>query len=217
MAANQVQTTYSTAPEPLDTRQREMLAIRTAGAQFEALKCTDKSYSAAGITFVQDGRFTKAKWDGMTVASLVGRFNKDALLATIRSNIADHAHWVGVDIIPVLKAKLALPHGHAFRLDMDPQLTHIRNRGTNKVSGYVGGQPSADKQGLQLHAEFQICLQYCKAQLTVAGGDRLNPGANLLIDGEETVTAETYPELGEKIAQVFNLAISRATAPGSMQ
>ncbi|MHC5194752.1 hypothetical protein ACYSUW_13455 [Pseudomonas frederiksbergensis] len=217
MAANQVKTTYSIAPEPLDARQREMLAIRTAGAQFEALKCTDKSYSAAGITFVQDGRFTKAKWDGMTVASFIGRFNKEALLATIRSNIADHAHWVGVDITPVLKAKLVLPKGHAFRMDIEPQLAQIRNRGTNKISGYVGGQPSPDQQALQLHAEFQISLQSCQAQLVVAGGDRLSRGANLLIDGEETVTAETYAELGEKITQAFNLASARAAAATPMQ
>ncbi len=217
MNAHQVQATYSIAPEPLDARQREMLAIKTAGAKFEALKCADMSYSTAGISFVQDGRFTKAKYDGMTVASFVGRFNKDTLLATIRSNIADHAHWVGVDIIPVLKSKLALPQGYVFRLDMEPQLAEIRNRGTSKVSGYIGGRPSADKQALQIHAEFQISVQACRAHLTVAGGDRLNPGANLLIDGEETVTAETYAELGEKIAQAFNLATARATANVSMQ
>lgn len=217
MVANQVQSTYSIAPEPLDTRQRELLAIKHAGAMFEALKCADKSYTAAGVSFVQDGRFTKAKYADMTVASFIGRFCKETLLATIRSNIADHAHWVGVDITPALMSKLALPQGYAFRLDMEPQLDEIRNRGRNKVSGYVGGKPSADRQALQIHAEFRICLHACQAYLTVAGGDRLNPGEDLLIDGENTVTAETYPELGEKIAQIFNLAVARAAGPDSIQ
>lgn len=217
MAANQIQTNYCIAPDPLDGRQRELLAIKTAGAQFEALKCADKSYSAAGITFVQDGRFTKAKYEGMTVASFIGRFNKESLLAAIRSNIADHANWVGVDIIPVLKSKVVLPEGYAFRLDMLPQLDEIKNRGSNKISAFIGGKPVTDQQPMQLHAEFQICLQSCQAHLTVAGGDRLNPGANLLIDGEDIVIADTYPELGEKIARAFNLAIARATATASMQ
>ncbi|MGE8063756.1 hypothetical protein [Pseudomonas sp. NPDC089569] len=217
MVANQVQSTFCCVPKPMDIHQREMLAIKAAGALFEAMKCADKSYSAAGITFVQDGRFTKAKFKGITVASLIGRFNKESLLNTIRSNIADHAHWVGVDIVPILTSQIILPQGYTFRLDMEPQLIEIRNRGTRMVSGYVRGKPSADNQALQFHAEFHIGLQACQAHLIVSAGDRLNPGEDLLAEGEHIVTAETYPELGEKIAQRFNQAIARATATSSMQ
>jgi hypothetical protein len=208
MISERNQTPQSNIPEPLNARQREMLAIKAAGAKFEALKCADISYSAAGVTFVQDGRFTKAIHNTMTVASFVGRFNKESLLATIRSNIADHAKWVGVDIIPVLKSELLLPEGHGFRLDMDHQLDGIKKRGCNMVSGYIGGKPSEENK-LQIHAEFQIFLNECRASLIIATGDRLSNGADLLDEGERVVTAETYPELGAKIALVFNQAISR--------
>lgn len=209
MISDRNQTSHSNIPEPLNSRQREMLAIKAAGAQFEALKCVDISYSAAGVTFVQDGRFTKAVLNSMTVASFVGRFNKDSLLAAIRSNIADHAKWVGVDIEPVLKSDLLLPEGHVFRLDIEQQLDSIKKRGSNKVSGYIGGKPCAENK-LQVHAEFQIFLNECRACLIIATGERLNNGADLLNAGESIVTAETYPELGAKIAQVFNQAIGRA-------
>lgn len=197
-------------PDPLTAREREILAIMHARAMFGALKCADMAYSAAGVTFVQDGRFTKAIFDNMTVASFEGRFSKELLLSVIRSNIADHGKWVGMDITPVLEQNLVLPAGHVFRLDIAPQLDEIKKRGSNKFSAYVGGQPSATSSDVQVHAEFRISLHECQAHLTIATGDRLNSGESLLQEGECVVSAETYPELAEKIALSFNLAVGRA-------
>ena len=197
-------------PEPLTAREREILAIMHAEAMFDALKCADKPYSAAGVSFVQDGRFTKAICNNMTVASFEGRFSKENLLAVIRSNISDHGKWVAVDLALALEEKLMLPEGHVFRLDMTPQLDEIKNRGSNKITAYVGGKAAASPSGVQVHAEFRICLQACEAHLTVATGDRLNSGDTLLNEEESQVAAETYPELGEKIALIFNQAAGRA-------
>jgi hypothetical protein len=103
-----------TIPPKLDERETEMLATRVRAACFESLGCADMSYARAGVSFEQDGRFTKAKHSGFTVASMMGRFSKEVLLNTIRSNIADSTRQVANEVFPRLKNSLLLPRGHVI-------------------------------------------------------------------------------------------------------
>ncbi|KPC02258.1 hypothetical protein QO021_28790 (plasmid) [Pseudomonas amygdali pv. lachrymans] len=195
-----------TIPPQLDKRETEMLGTRVRAACFESLGCAEMSYARAGISFEQDGRFTKAKHSGLTVASMMGRFSKELLLKTIRSNIAESTHQVAIDFFPRLKSTLVLPRGHVFAYDVDASVLQVAQRGSRRITAYVF-RPLGSS-GDTFYSEIHLDLQVCQAQITFKIGDRWGCGQTILGDNQVTVQADTYRELSDLVSLTFNGAYS---------
>lgn len=199
-----------TIPPQLDERETEMLGTRVRAACFESLSCADMSYARAGIAFEQDGRFTKAKHSGLTVASMIGRFSKELLLTTIRSNIADSTREVAKDIFPRLKDGLDLPRGHVIGYDVDASVLQVAKRGSRRITAYVF-RPLGSS-GDTFYSEIHIDLQACQALITFKIGDRWGGGPSILMANQVGLEAETYNDLSDLICLTFNRAYSTHTA-----
>lgn len=193
---------YCTIPPQLDERATEMLGTRVRAACFESLSCAEMSYARAGITFEQDGRFTKAKHSGLTVASMIGRFSKESLLTTIRSNIAESTRLVANDIFPRLKTGLVLPRGHVIGYDVDASVLQVAKRGSRRLTAFVF-RPLGSS-GETFYSEIHIDLQACQAQINFKIGDRWGGGRTILAANQVAVQAETYSELSDRVSSTFN-------------
>lgn len=191
-------------PPQLSLRETEILGTRVRAACFDALACADKSYAMAGVTFEQDGRFTKAKLNGHTVASMIGRFSKGLLLQTIRRNIGDSARTVGTEVMTLLKQKLTLPADHVMAFDIEAGLHEVVHRGSRRLTAYVFKVPGSRVS--PYFGEVHIDLYACQATLTLKEGDRWGAGNSVIAREFETVEAETYGELSEKLALNFSTA-----------
>ncbi len=199
-----------TIPPKLDERETEMLATRVRAACFESLGCADMSYPRAGVSFEQDGRFTKAKHSGFTVASMMGRFSKEVLLNTIRSNIADSTRQVANEVFPRLKNSLLLPRGHVIGYDVDASVLQVAQRGSRRITAYVF-RPLGSS-GDSFYSEIHLDLQACQAQITFKIGDRWGGGPTILPANQGTLQADTYSELCEIVSLTFNGAYSAQLA-----
>ncbi|MBM5458577.1 hypothetical protein H8F21_13490 [Pseudomonas sp. P66] len=197
----------STMPPKLDVRETEMLGTRVRAACFDALACSDMNYSAAGITFERDGRFTKAKHSGFTVVSMMGRFSKGQLLQALRRNIADSARAVASDVFDQLKRDLKLPRGHVIGFDVAASLHQVEHRGSRRLTAHVFRPPGAVCRAF--YGEINIDLYACQAQISLKEGELWGDGSSLLNGENLNLQADTYSELCVLIAEAFN----RVTSP----
>lgn len=193
-------------PEQLMEDECEQLQTKVHKAMYEALACADTPFAKAGITFVQDGRFSKAKHSGYTVASFVGRFDKLGLGALIRRNLADSAKYLGATIKTVIESNLKLPADHHFSFDVERNAEEVMRRGSDRITALVTNPSAAIYDPDQVYAEFGIRMDECSAWMIVKSGSKFGTGDTLLEPNETTLVASTYAELGEKIAAAFNAA-----------
>ncbi len=196
-------------PPQLNERETEMLGTRVRAASFDALACSDMNYAAAGITFEQDGRFTKVKHSGFTVVSLMGRFSKGLLLQTLRRNLADSSREVAKLVFPRLRRDLQLPRGHVIGFDVAASVHQVEHRGSRRLTAYVFRPPGETSCGY--YGELNIDLYSCQAQISLKEGERWGGGASLLSADSMTLIADTYSELCAVIAETFNVAVGKAS------
>jgi len=196
-------------PPQLNERETEMLGTRVRAASFDALACSEMNYAAAGITFEQDGRFTKVKHSGFTVVSLMGRFSKGLLLQTLRRNLADSSREVAKIVFPRLKSDLQLPQGHVIGFDVAASVHQVEHRGSRRLTAYVFRPPGETSCGY--YGELNIDLYSCQAQISLKEGERWGGGASLLGADSITLIADTYSELCAVIAETFNGAVDKAS------
>lgn len=200
----------SNIPPKLDERETEMLGTRVRAAMFDALACADLPYATAGVTFEQDGRFTKAKHSGYTVVSLMGRFSKGILLQALRQNIAESAHEVACVLRDMFPRDLKLPSGHVFGFDVAASVFQVKHRGSRRLTAYVFQPPgSVGEERPTYHGEIHVDLYTCHAVITLKDGERWGGGTSVF-DGETVeVRADTYGELFCLISETFNNAVAQ--------
>ncbi|HCL4131008.1 TPA: hypothetical protein N2C61_002094 [Pseudomonas aeruginosa] len=177
-------------------------SMRACAAMIQALACSSKGFTRAGVTFEKNGLLTHAMHSGQVVAVLSGGFCMQKVLDCIRSNIADHAQHVALHLKPTLDA-LALPAGHVLRLDMAQNLADILNRGSCRLSAQV--HAAAHDAPNQIHADFQFFLGECRLLLLLKAGDRFDAGEVMI---NEELVAETYSGLAESAVAAVNQAIA---------
>ncbi len=181
----------------------QVQSMRACAAMIQALACSSKGFTRAGVTFEKNGLLTHAMHSGKVVAVLSGGFCMQNVLDCIRSNIADHAQQMALHIKPTLDA-LALPAGHLLRLDMAQNLADILNRGSCRLSAQV--HAAAHDTPNQIHADFQFFLGECRLLLLLKAGDRFDAGEIMI---NEELVAETYSDLAESAVAAVNQAIAR--------
>jgi len=194
-------------PEPLTPEAHNRLLMNARTAMYAALACADKTFGQAGITFVQDGRFTKAIHSECTVATFQGQFSKQVLLEAIRANIADDAMWVGTELAQFLRAQLKLPAGHYFSFDVARNVHEIKMRGSNKLSAFVTNPTAGYYNPDQVYAEFRVRMDECSALMIVKSGSQFGTGATFLAEHSAEVHAGSYEELAVKMTTAFNDAV----------
>ena len=196
-------------PEALTPEAHTQLLTKVRAAQYAALACADKTFGRAGITFVQDGRFTKAIHSECIVASLQGQFSKQVLLEVIRANIAEDAMRVGTDLGRIIQDQLKLPAGHHFSFDVARNVHEIKMRGSNKLSAFVTNPMAGYFNPDQIYAEFRIRMDECSALLIVKSGSQFGTGATLLAENDAALHAANYEELAVMMTDAFNDAVGK--------
>lgn len=206
-------TTAHTAPKRGVPDSCEFHTTRVRAAMFDALGCESTTYAAAGISFEQDGGFTKAKCHGQTVVSLIGRFTKRSLLQSLRQNIADCSRQVVDNFFSHLHHHIKIPGGHSFAFDTDASLHEIQHRGARHVSAYVFQYPAgASVSSISLWVEIQLDLYTCKSSLLIHEPGHLKQGAGATSGMTVEIAGDTYRELSESVAFHFNKAAAQLSA-----
>lgn len=206
-------TTAQAAPDRIDPDRCEMLTTQVRAAMFDALSCEGLTYASAGISFEQDGRFTKAKCHGLTVVSLIGRFSKGLLLKTLRQNIADCSLKVVDTFFGHLQHHIKIPGGHSLAFDMNASLHEVQHRGARQVSAYVFEFPAGGSgSSISLWMEIQLDLYACKACLLIHESSHFKQGAGATSGQIIEITGDTYRELSESVASLFNTFAARQPA-----
>lgn len=197
----------SQAAEP--ARLGEQMQTRVRAAMFDALACSEQSYAAAGITFLQDGPVTHAIHRGHAVASMSGRFSKGHLLQALLRNIAASSRKVAAELLPQLALELNLPNGHMLAFDVDANVHEVEHRGVRHLSAYVFMPPGEDNTGRPMYwGEILFDLYRCQVHLTLKVGEQFGRGPAVPGWEAKIFEAETYGELRTILAHQFNEAVT---------
>lgn len=200
----------STLSPLLDERETEMMGTRLRAACFDALACAETTYAAAGISFEQDGQWTKAILSGHIVASMIGRFSKGQMLQAVRGNIVKSARDAGSEFLSVFRRDVSLPTGHVIGFDLDAGLHQVAHRGSRRLTAYVFRAPGS--LATPYFGEINVDLYICQAKITFKEGEPWGHGQSVLGQDEMNVSADTYAELSLKVVKAFNLGIESIIA-----